>query len=729
MNTVQVTNVDDVTIDLGVILRALWRARWRIAVSTLIAAVASWMILSAITPSYRSDTRLVIETHDLPVGPQTRQGEAERAILDEQGVGSQVQLLTSRDIARRVIAALGLTQDPEFAGGSTSLFGLGGKGSASEERVLEKFVEQLNVFQVEKTRVIQVEFSSRDPEKAAKVASAVVDEYLKAAAEAKGRTSAEASKFLATEIEQLRRRLAEAEAKVEQYRAGADLFVGQNNVKISEQQIGELNSQLTAAKAQRSETEARVRQLKRLIESGGNLDTASEVISSPSVQRLRERQSTLKARAAELATTYLPNHPQVQAVAAQAADVETQIRAEAAKILASYENDLKVAEGRVKQLAAQFNEFKSQAAKAGEEDIQLRALEREAKVQRDQLEEFLARHRDAVAKQVAGAQGADARIISAATVPIKPSFPKVIPLTAAITAATFLLACLWIVLREFASGNVLRQTAAPAVVAADAAEAAAAATTVTHGATAAPVAAAAVPTAGAAPVDGRVTSHRLEGPEISGLLPHDTASALEKQAAASLQRIWGEIAAEAEDGQRVVVTSATSDHAAHLAALALLRVAAKRGDKVCLVDLAGDGEDLADLVGDDDMPGLSDLIAGEARFADIIFRDRGSRGHVVLSGREGLDADDLGGDELAGALEALDLTYDHLILDLGLVTADRGIADLVASADAVVLAADGSGADPRTAKAHEALIAAGLASVRVLAVDDGDVKSLADVAA
>ena len=723
MNTVQVTNVDDVTIDLGVILRALWRARLRILLITLGAAIASAIGLSLVTPSYKSDARVVIETRDMPVGQQARQSEAERAMLDEQGIGSQVQLLSSRDVARRVIASMKLTEDSEFTSPNPlrlvlGLVGLGRDGgSSSEEKVLETFTEHLQVFQVEKTRVIQVEFSSRDPEKAAKIATAIVDTYLEAAAEAKGRNSADATRFLSGEIEQLRKRVAEAEAKVEQYRTGADLFVGQNNVKISEQQLGELNSQITSAKAQRSETEARVRQLKRLLESGSGLETASEVIASPIVQRLKERQTALKARAAELATTYLPNHPQVQAINAQIADADQQVRAEASKVLAGYESDLKVAEGRVKQLGAQFNEFKSQAAKAGEEDIQLRALEREAKVQRDQLEEFLARYRDGMAKQIAGAQPADARVISAATVPAKPAFPKIVPLTSVITFATFLLVCTWIILREFLAGNVLRHGSVAEITTAGVASAAPAAVIEP------------VPTAGSAPVDGRIEARRIEAPEIAGLLPRDGGSALEREATASLERIWGEISAEARDGQRVLVTSATSDHAAHLAALALLRVAAKRGTKSCLVGLSGPGEDLADLIGEDDIPGLSDLIAGEARFADIIFRDRASRGHVVLSGRDGLDADELAGDELAGALEALDLTYDHLIIDLGLIVAGPGTADLVASADAVILAADGSGSDPRTAKAREALKAAGIGSIRVLAVDAGRVKSAADVAA
>lgn len=714
MNTVQATSVDDVTIDLGVILRALWHARWRILVLTALAAVAAFVGLSLMTPSYKSDARIVIEARDLPVGTQERQPEAERAMLDEQGVGSQVQLLTSRDIARRVVAALDLTTDGEFTSGVwtgkiLALVGLGDAGSGSpEEKVLEKFYEHLNVFQVEKSRVIQVEFASRSPEKAARIATAVVDEYLKAAAEAKSRNSADSTRWLSGEIESLRRKVGEAEAKVEQYRTGADLFVGQNNVKISEQQLGELNSQLTAAKAARSETEARVRQLKRLLDSGAGLDTASEVIASPLVQRLRERQVALRARAAELSTVYLPNHPQVQALNAQTTDLEHQIRGEAAKVLGGYENDLKTAEGRVKQLGAQLNEFKSQAAKAGEEDIQLRALEREAKVQRDQLEEFLARYRDGLSKQTNGAQPADARVISAATVPAKPAFPKVGPLTGVITLATFLTLCTLIVLREFLSGNVLRHTT-------------------TDGASAAP--AAAVPVAGAVPVDGRIAPPRLEVGEVSRLLPHDVATVLEMDAAASIERIWTQIAAEAQDGQRILVTSATSDHAAHMAALALLRVAARRGAKICLVDLTGREHDLAQLVGEGDMLGLSDLLDGAATFSEIIFRDRGSRGHVVLAGREPLDEEDLAGDELAGALEALDLTYDHLILDIGLIAAGAGIADLVASAEVIILAADGTATDPRTNKAHEALTAAGLESVWVLAVDKTDVTSLADAAA
>ena len=719
MNTVHAPSVDDVTIDLGVLLRALWRARKWILPLVLVTAVASFVGLSMLPPTFKADARLVVEPRDLQIGVNERQAETERAVLDEQGIGSQVQLITSRDIARRVVSTQNLLDDPEYKSfllGLLASVGIGTPVVPTEERVIEAFLDHLTVFQVEKSRVIQVEFTSRDAEKAARITTAIVDEYRRVSAEAKGRASADATRWLSTEIEGLRKKVADAEAKAEQYRTGADLFVGQNNVKISEQQLGELNSQLTAARGQRSETEARVRQLKRLLESGGaGLEIATEVTASPLIQRLRERQVALRARAAELSTTYLPNHPLVQAITAQTADVDRQLRTEAAKILAGFESDLKITEGRIRHLDAQLNEFKSQSARAGEEDIQLRALEREAKVQRDQLEEFLARYRDGIARQASGAQSADARVISAATVPTKPAFPKVIPLTIVITLSTLLLACVWVVLREFLSGNVLR----PSTVASAAAPVPPVAV--------APLVATAAPEVVAPPALAP-PSRIAPTVEVARLLPHDVPSELEQQAEAAIERIWREIAALAQDGQRILVTSATSDHAAHVAALALMRVAARRGGKVCLVDLVGSEHDLASLVGAGDMPGLSDLLAGKSSFSEVIFRDRASRGHVVVSGTEPLTSAGLEGDDLEGALDALDLTYDHLILDIGLIAAGDGVAGLLASAEAVVLAADGAAADPRTAKTHEVLLAADK-DVWILSVDDGAVKSLADVAA
>ena len=138
MSAVNASSVDDVTIDLGALLRALWRARLWIVPLVALTAVGTFVGLSMIPPTYKADARLMVEPRDLPIGAGTdRQNELERAVLDEQGVGSQVQMITSRDVARRVVQSLKLVDDPEYRSTLGDLLGMIGFGSggSTEERV------------------------------------------------------------------------------------------------------------------------------------------------------------------------------------------------------------------------------------------------------------------------------------------------------------------------------------------------------------------------------------------------------------------------------------------------------------------------------------------------------------------------------------------------------------------------------------------------------------------
>jgi hypothetical protein len=83
--------------------------------------------------------------------------------------------------------------------------------------------------------------------------------------------------------------------------------------------------------------------------------------------------------------------------------------------------------------------------------------EREARAQRDQLESYLTRYREATARDAANAAPPDARIVSRAIVPQLPSFPKKLPMIALATMATLVLATAAVFAREF-----LAASAAPA---------------------------------------------------------------------------------------------------------------------------------------------------------------------------------------------------------------------------------------------------------------------------
>src|SRR4029077_14485552 len=119
----------------------------------------------------------------------------------------------------------------------------------------------------------------------------------------------------------------------------------------------------------------------------------SDIINSELLRRLSEQRVILRAQLAEQSSTLLDQHPRIKELRAQIADLEGQMRSEADRLARSLANDAKFASAKVDGLSAARDQLKRQAASTNEQDVQLRALEREAKAQRDLLESYLAKYR------------------------------------------------------------------------------------------------------------------------------------------------------------------------------------------------------------------------------------------------------------------------------------------------------------------------------------------------
>ena len=419
-----------------------------IIVPTLLAAVLSFAAVNLVTPRYKSEARILVDGRENVFLRPNGERDEERK-LDAEAVTSQVQFVLSRDLAREIIRKNKLDERPEFdpvlQGMSpfTSLLALFGIGRdpfslTPEERVLDAYYERLTAYAVDKSRVIVIEFQSRDPELAARVANSIAEGYLAMQQGAKQDQARSAGQWLSGEIESLRKKVAEAEARVEDFRAKASLFVGTNNTTLSNQQMGELNTQLTNARAQKSDAESKARLIREMLQSGQPIE-ASEVLNSELVRRLAEQRVTLRAQLAEQSSTLLDGHPRIKELRAQIADLDRQIREEASKMSRSLENDANIAGARLESLSANLDQLKKQAASTNNQDVQLRALEREAKAQRDLLG-ILSRQisRGDHPREYRGGP-TDARIISRAVVSNIPAYPKKLPIVLIATLATLML--------------------------------------------------------------------------------------------------------------------------------------------------------------------------------------------------------------------------------------------------------------------------------------------------
>src|SRR6202790_1700109 len=452
-------------LDMRALGQALARKRGWIIVPTVLAAVLSITAVNLVTPRYKSEARILIDGREnVFLRPNGERNEERSAPLDPEAVTSQVQLLLSRDLAREIIKKNKLAERPEFdpvlqglspVKSLLALFGIGRDpfSLTPEERVLDAYFDRFTAYAVDKSRVVVIEFQSLDPDLAARVANSIAEGYLVLQQSARQEQAKSAGQWLSGEIDNLRKKVGEAESRVEDFRSKSSLFVGTNNTTLSNQQMGELNTQLNNARALKSDAESKARLIREMLQSGKPIE-ASEVLNSELTRRLSEQRVTLRAQLAEQSSTLLDGHPRIKELKAQLADLDRQLREEASKISRSLDNDARIAGGRVEGLSASLEQLKKQATSTNGNDVQLRALEREAKAQRDLLESYLAKYREANTRENIDAAPADGRIISRASVSNTPAYPKKLPIVLIATLATLLLSA-----GGIATGELLRMTA------------------------------------------------------------------------------------------------------------------------------------------------------------------------------------------------------------------------------------------------------------------------------
>jgi len=683
-------------IDLHALGAALARKRGWIIVPTVLALVASVAIVNLVTPRYKSESRILIDGREnVFLRPSSDRSTEERQALDPEAVTSQVQLVLSRDLARDIIKKNKLAERPEFdpvlqgispLKSLAALIGIGRDpfSMTPEERVLDAYYERLQAYAVDKSRVIVVEFQSADPDLAARVANSIADGYLVLQQNARQDQARNASQWLAGEIENLRKKVSDAEAKVEDFRSKSSLFVGTNNTTLSNQQMGEVNTQLNNARSMRADAESKARLIKEMLQSGKPIE-ASEVVNSELMRRLSEQRVTLRAQLAEQSSTLLGNHPRIKELKAQLGDLDNQIRDEAAKISRSLENDARIAGGRVDGLTASLEQLKKQATSTNGQDVQLRALEREAKAQRDLLETYLGKYREASTRETIDTAPAEGRIISRAIVSNTPAYPKKLPIVLIATIATLLLSSGVVV-----TGELLRQTAPRAA------------------AVFAPVQTQTRAAVRHEPVVEPTVEPVMEEP--APLAPEMTADT-DIVEFAEIDRLADSLRAAGAAAKKITVLGTASGEAVTLSALTLARHLA-RDARVVVVDLAASSPTIAAVSVDASAPGLAELMQGEASFAQVITRDRLSRLHLVMAGRPGFDRSLLQSPRVTLAIDALLRAYDHVLLDAG-TASDLPAELLTANARAVVVPDASMETDARTLMCDQ-LRAVGFGEVTML---------------
>ncbi|WP_025661215.1 Wzz/FepE/Etk N-terminal domain-containing protein [Rhizobium sp. IBUN] len=666
-----VSGNQDVDIDLGQLVRAVWARRLKVLAITALGAGVAFTSAKMISPKYRSETRILIEprapafanaqVNDTNAGP----------LLDELNIASQVQLLQSADLIKQVINGQKLYDLPEFdaaANGSALtdiLVALHLKKNPyenpPEERVIDAFTERLQVYQVPGSRVIGITFTSKDPKLAATIPNAMAAVYLATQSGAKLDSNSEATRWLEPEIENLRQKVNDAEQKVAEYRAEHGLLPTNGGSNFATQQLNDISAELTRVRGDRANAEARAQSVRNALSSGEPSDALQDIMSSQSIQRLKSTESGLRSQISDLQTSLLNNHPRLKSLRAQLSDIKVQIRQETQKILASIENEAKVAAVRQKELEQQADSLKANSARAGEDEVGLNALTREATAQRQLLETYLSRYREAASRADKNSSPADARIVSKAVQPVDPYFPKVLPIVIVAAFATFIMTSIVIMLAELFSGRALRPVGLSEEEGRDDEE--------PQSATTGSVNRVATPSLLATPADDEPVAEQAEDEKIVETNEFSIASVAE-YLRGSRAPLAISISPTGDDGSAATVS--------------LVRKLAEDGSRVILVDMTGSGLPTDLMAEDSKMLGITDLLCGDAAFGDTMHGDSRSDAHFIPQGISDPRRAMRGADRLSLLLDALISAYDLVMVECGAADV-AGVSRLTQSKDVEII--------------------------------------------
>ncbi len=397
------------------------RDRSKLFLALVLAVLIATLVVTLRTPPlYMATATVLIDTRS----QRLLDSQAVLAGLpaDAATVDTEVELLRSRQLADRVVRALRLDEDAEFDATGRE-FSPGEVASLRRhEAVVDAVQRRLEISRVGLTYVMNIGFNSSDPEKAARIANAFAETYLRDQQEAKLDATRQANGWLGERLDALRAEVIEGETAVERYRS-ANGLMSASGATLTEQEISGYNTQLATVRAQQAEDEARLSTARAQLADGSTGDDVGEALQSTVVQQLRTRRAEVSGRVADLTSRYGPRHPDRQRAEGELADVDAQIQAEIVRIVSNLEARVQVARQRTASMQASLGGARRTLALNNSAGVRLNELERNAEASRTLYQALLDRYKQTTSQ--AGLATSDARIVSRATVPVDPTSPDI----------------------------------------------------------------------------------------------------------------------------------------------------------------------------------------------------------------------------------------------------------------------------------------------------------------
>ncbi len=418
--------------------------QWRLIALAVAFGILLAALYIAISPTrYTAQADMLIDTKRV-TWTQTEMATDTRTVEDAS-VDSEIETTKSERVAMMVIRRLNLTADPEFVGQHglvrrvLALLHVSSPSShpepqLSEEELMRRALEvvkgNLRVLRLGRSYIEQIQFTSLNRDKAAKIANAFADAYIEDQLQAKYEATRRASEWLQQRIGELRKQASDAFKAVQDYKSDNGIIIGVDGKLASEVELDQLGAALAKARADTTQAKAKFDRISRVLEQrndNGNIDipdpVVTDALSNPVITRLRQQYLDDQNKESEWSSRYGPDHTAARNLRAEMAGLQRAIWDEVSRIAESYKSELQIAKSQEEAIDKRMQEVFQNSGSARQSQVRLRELETAANSYRGIYETFLSRFTQSVQQQ--SFPSTEARVVTFASPPFLPSSPKI----------------------------------------------------------------------------------------------------------------------------------------------------------------------------------------------------------------------------------------------------------------------------------------------------------------
>lgn len=443
--------------ELVVIYRYILRHKTPIIGFSLAVLVIVFFILQAVTPIYRSSTKIILEAESAKV---LNVEELFNIGQSKEYFNSQVEIIKSRETMLKVIKELKLWNVPEFDPRNTvrqgniyetllTRIGISTAPNIEElnadqlaDMVVSKFQKKMQVQPVKLSQLVIVSFESEDPKLSQTIANAIANTYIANDRDSKFKMAKEINGWLNDRLEGLRIKLTNAEIALQTYREKNGVLDVNGSVQsIEAQQISGISDQLTQAKVKKAELEGAYHQINQI--KNGNYSTVPAVMKNELVMSSRRHEAEMESQVSEIKARYGSDHPKVIAAMSELRSAQSDTKTQMALAVNSLKREYEIASSTVATLERALSNAKSSLQTVNRTGTGIGVLQRDVDSQRQIYETFLNR-----AKQTGSTtdlQTAVARIVDEAALGDKVKPQKIIILLISLLISLLIgsLAAIW----------------------------------------------------------------------------------------------------------------------------------------------------------------------------------------------------------------------------------------------------------------------------------------------